>query len=157
MSDQLLQILKYFLVALVWLFFVRVARSAWVEVRRTQLAPLHPSGETATSEAPLHVPSETRRSVSLEVVQPPERRGERFDLAGETTVGRAPGCGVSLAADSFTSQLHARLYLRDGTVWVEDLGSTNGTWLNGERLNTPTRIRKGDRLQVGSTVLELSQ
>ena len=43
---------------------------------------------------------------------------------------------------------------RDGTLWVEDAGSTNGTLVNGKRISQPTKLRKGDRMQVGETVLE---
>ena len=52
------------------------------------------------------------------------------------------------------SQVHARVFDRDGTLWIEDLGSTNGTFVNGERSNERVKLRKGDRVQVGETVLE---
>ncbi|MGH9101762.1 MAG: FHA domain-containing protein [Acidimicrobiales bacterium] len=156
MSEQLLGILKLFLIALMWLFFLRVVRAAWVEVRRARPAgaepPLVPVPPPARPELP-----ERHDLLRLEVVDPPERRGLDFQLGEETTVGRAPGCGVSLPADSFTSHLHARIFLRDGVAYVEDLGSTNGTWLNAQRVETATPLRPGDRLQVGRTVLELSR
>ena len=53
-----------------------------------------------------------------------------FPLGEEVTIGRAPGCSVALADDTFVSQLHARVFVRDGQPFVEDLGSTNGTFLN---------------------------
>ena len=52
------------------------------------------------------------------------------------------------------SQVHARAFDRDGTLWVEDAGSTNGTLVNGKRITEPVKLRKGDRVQVGETVLE---
>lgn len=93
----------------------------------------------------------------LVVTEPPERKGETFQLGEELTVGRAPGCGVSLPTDTFVSQLHARVFRREDSLFVEDLGSTNGTFLNSQRLSAEAPIRKGDRLQVGKTVLELTK
>jgi pSer/pThr/pTyr-binding forkhead associated (FHA) protein len=72
-------------------------------------------------------------------------------------VGRAPGCGVSLPEDTFISQLHARVFRRDGSLFVEDLGSTNGTFLNRKAVSAAVPLRKGDRLQVGKTVLEVAK
>lgn len=78
-----------------------------------------------------------------------------FPLGEEVTIGRAPGCSVALASDTFVSALHARVFLRDGEAFVEDLGSTNGTYLNRDRLSGTSPLRGGDRLQVGHTVLEV--
>jgi pSer/pThr/pTyr-binding forkhead associated (FHA) protein len=77
-----------------------------------------------------------------------------FVLGDEVTVGRAAGCQVTLD-DTYASQLHARVYVRDGQLLVEDLGSTNGTWLNRQKVTGPLVIQRGDRLQVGNTVMEL--
>ncbi len=93
----------------------------------------------------------------LTVTEPPSRQGMRFELdVPELTIGRAAGCHVSVADDTFASSLHARVFGRDGTVFVEDLGSTNGTYVNGARLTGPTVLRPGDQVQVGNTVLEAS-
>ena len=76
-----------------------------------------------------------------------------FALAEELTIGRAAGCHVTLD-DTFASQIHARMFRRDGQIYVEDLGSTNGTYLNRTKVTGPQVMRRGDRLQVGNTVLE---
>jgi pSer/pThr/pTyr-binding forkhead associated (FHA) protein len=89
------------------------------------------------------------------VLQPPELAGATYGLGDELTVGRATGCKVSLPNDSYASNLHARAYQADGLTFVEDLGSTNGTFVNGERISAPTALKVGDRVQVGATVLEL--
>jgi pSer/pThr/pTyr-binding forkhead associated (FHA) protein len=93
----------------------------------------------------------------LRVVEPVGQAGQVFELADELTVGRAAGCGVALEHDTFASKVHARLYRQDGRLWIEDLGSTNGTFLNTHRLDGPCELRRGDRLQVGETVLEVSK
>jgi pSer/pThr/pTyr-binding forkhead associated (FHA) protein len=91
----------------------------------------------------------------LTVTEPPTLRGSKFELTGvEITIGRAAGCQVALPDDTFASTVHARIYGRDGAIYVEDLGSTNGTYLNGMRLGSPAVLRPGDQLQVGNTVLE---
>jgi pSer/pThr/pTyr-binding forkhead associated (FHA) protein len=90
------------------------------------------------------------------VLEPPERRGRSYELADELTVGRAPGCQITLD-DTYASQLHARIFRRDGQLFVEDLGSTNGTYLNRRKVTAPLPLRKGDRLQVGKTVMELTR
>jgi pSer/pThr/pTyr-binding forkhead associated (FHA) protein len=90
----------------------------------------------------------------LDVVQPSTRAGVSYTLTEELSIGRASGCAVALAEDTYASQLHARVYARDGLVFLEDLGSTNGTFLNGQRVQTATAIHRGDRVQVGSTILE---
>ena len=93
----------------------------------------------------------------LLVLDAPEQRGQVFALTEEVTVGRGGGCGVALN-DRMVSQLHARIFRRNGQLFVEDLGSTNGTLLNGQKVSAsqPSAIRKGDRLQVGKTVLEVT-
>jgi len=60
-----------------------------------------------------------------------------------------------LAGDDFVSQVHARVFRRDGDTMIEDLGSKNGTYLNGERVGEPMPLRKGDRIQFGETVAEV--
>jgi len=78
-------------------------------------------------------------------------------LADEVTVGRAGGCAVLLADDTFVSQIHARIFRRDGDLFVEDLGSTNGTYLNQRKVGPAVLLRRGDRVQFGRTTLELRE
>jgi pSer/pThr/pTyr-binding forkhead associated (FHA) protein len=89
------------------------------------------------------------------VLEPPERKGQTIDIGDEVTVGRAGGCGIVLTDDTFVSQLHARMFRQQHDTFVEDLGSTNGTLLNGSPVASATRLRKGDRVQFGQTVVEV--
>lgn len=163
MAAPLLTVLKFFLLALLWLFFLRVLRAVWTEVHhQSARTPPRPVHAPAASPGPAWPPSPRAGSwsdgaLNLSVVEPVEHRGRTFALNEEVTVGRSPGCGVALPDDSFTSSLHARLWRQDGQVWVEDLGSTNGTYLNRRKLTAPARLSRGDRLQVGRTVMEVGR
>jgi FHA domain len=152
-NQNLLRALEVIVVVLIWLFFFRVIRAVWVEVRP-------PRARAVAPEVPVGVAGDGRRpgvsKYRLKVVEPDSLRGNVYDVADEVTVGRAAGCGVRVE-DGYTSNLHARLYRRDGALWVEDLGSTNGTWVNAERLDGATRIGRGDLLQVGGTVFEVAR
>jgi pSer/pThr/pTyr-binding forkhead associated (FHA) protein len=161
--ESLLTILKFVLVALLWLFFLRVLRAVWAEISPSRV-PSPKAAAPVVAEAPTRViPSRPpggaapAKGAVLRVVEPKESRGRTYEVGEEVTVGRASGCGVSLAGDTFVSQLHARLYRRDGRLWVEDLGSTNGTFVNSKKVSSPMSLRRGDRVQVGRTVLELTR
>jgi Mg-chelatase subunit ChlD len=85
------------------------------------------------------------------------RRGEvaRLVLAPDGVIGRNGACALPLVGDDEVSARHARLFVQDRRLLLEDLGSTNGTWLNGVRLLAPTPLREGDVLRVGQTELRL--
>jgi pSer/pThr/pTyr-binding forkhead associated (FHA) protein len=146
--ESLLRILNGVLLVLLGLFFLRVLRAAWVQVNAPPLAP--PAPPSAPPAPPPVAP------VRLRVLEPPEQHGRVYDLADEVTVGRAPGCGVSLP-DVTVSQLHARVFRRDGAFYLEDLGSTNGTWLNRGRVGAAVPLKRGDRVRIGSTLLEVTR
>lgn len=160
MSEQLLFILKLCLLALLYLFFFRVLRAVWAEVR----AP-SPAGVSARAAVAIPGPATPAagqeakrgrrpRTLELAVLEPAAQRGATFPLGDEVTIGRAAGCQVTLD-DTYVSQLHARVFRRDGSYLIEDLGSTNGTYLNRQKVSGPMVVQKGDRIQVGNTVLEL--
>jgi hypothetical protein len=87
------------------------------------------------------------------------RRGEvaRLTLAPDGIIGRNSACALALAGDDEVSARHARLFVQDRRLLLEDLGSTNGTWLNGVRLLAPTPLREGDLVRVGQTELRLGK
>ena len=74
----------------------------------------------------------------------------------EILIGRASTCHVVLLDDTYVSQVHARVFMHDGQPFVEDLGSTNGTYLNRGRVEATTPLRRGDHVQIGRTLLEVS-
>ena len=152
MPDQLLNLLKVFLLLLLYLFFVRVLRAVWAEVNpvKAVAAPVKKHGKQTRRVAPRRGDGKPLLRIAL----PPELKGRTFPLGEEVTIGRAAGCQVTLD-DTYASQLHARVFQREGTTYVEDLGSTNGTYLNRRKVTGPMVFQRGDKLQIGNTVLEL--
>jgi len=151
--DQLLNLLKIFLLLLLYLFFLRVLRAVWAEVNPPKAveAP-KPKRERARRSGPgrKHGPP------VLRLVAPAELKGRTYEIGDETTIGRAAGCQVTID-DSYASQLHARVFQRDGQIYVEDIGSTNGTYLNRKKVTGPMVVQRGDQLQIGNTILELQR
>jgi hypothetical protein len=154
--ESLLTILKFCFLALLYLFLLRVVRAVWAEVAGPRAARPVPGAAAAAPARARRDRGSTKGVVRLKVVEPAEQSGRAYDLADELTVGRAAGCQITLD-DTYASQLHARIFRKDGQLFVEDLGSTNGTYLNRKKVTAPVPLRKGDRLQVGKTVMELSR
>lgn len=165
MSEAQLSVLNYAFLALLYLFFARVLWAVWSEVRGPRIGNPQPANArvavdstapAARPPAPVKPSRSARKGVPtrLVVLQPKVRKGAAYPLAEEIVLGRADSCAIGLPDDTFASQLHARVYRREGKIWVEDLGSTNGTHVNGARLNAPVQLAIGDRLQVGNTIFE---
>ena len=130
----------------------------WSELREPKAAPPGVA-PAATVVSPVDTGRRSRRNQAerVRVIEPPERKGQEFELGDELTVGRAAGCSVSIPDDTFVSQLHARVFRRDGDLWLEDLGSTNGTFLNDKKVSAPVVMHRGDLLKIGKTVLEVTR
>jgi pSer/pThr/pTyr-binding forkhead associated (FHA) protein len=166
-SDQLFIVLRVCLLALVYLVFLRVLRAVWVELRAEAAVPVVPAttptparptpvSRSGSSAAPAAAPTMVSTGgARLVVIAPGSLAGHSFTLEGETTIGRGAGCGVSID-DAHVSKLHARLTPQDGEWVLEDLGSTNGTVLDGEPVARPVAIRPGGRIGIGEILLELA-
>jgi hypothetical protein len=158
LPEPLLTILKLCALALLYLFFLRVLRAVWAEVSPARVlaplsAPVGPRPPRPKGRRPM-----PRRGKgggnALIVVEPEDAAGTRHPLGDEVTVGRAAGCTITLE-DNYASQLHARIFRTDDAVFVEDLGSTNGTYVNGQKLTGTALVKRGDLVRIGSTVLEV--
>ena len=147
MPESVLTILKFCFLALLYLFLWRVVQVVVREMR----APVPGDGPAPEPKGG----RKERRGARLRIIEPAEQEGEVYPLGEELTVGRGGGCGIVLPDDHFVSTVHARLFRRGDDVFVEDLGSRNGTFVNGETVAAPTRLRRGDRVQFGQTVGEL--
>jgi pSer/pThr/pTyr-binding forkhead associated (FHA) protein len=82
--------------------------------------------------------------------------GAEHPVEGEATIGREPGEANLIIEDDGVSRVHARVSAEDSVPTVEDLGSSNGTYVNGERIDTVIELADGDAIQVGGTVLEVT-
>jgi len=144
-----LSALKYGLLALLFLFVWRAMR--WV-VRGLNVDQGAPTSSRGASVAK---GGATVPLVATLAVFPPDGgkpRTIRVDAA--VTIGRAPECELRID-DTYASQQHARVFGKAGSWYVEDLGSTNGTYVNEQRLAAPAMLTAGDRIRVGTTVVEL--
>lgn len=154
MSEAVLTVLKFCFLALLYLFLYRVVRLTLRELRAPAL-----SAQVAAPAAPPRRDRrpEPRGALRLRVIEPAARRGETHTIDREVTVGRGGGCALVLGDDTYVSQLHARLFQQNGEGYVEDLGSTNGTYVNGKQISGVTRLKRGDQVQFGQTVAEVGK
>jgi len=144
--ESVLTVLKFCFLALLYLFLWRVVRVVVGEFRAPEAAA--EGGEPRRERR-------SRRGVRLQILEPPAQQGELYSLGDELTVGRGGGCGIVIVDDHYVSTVHARLFRRGDEVFVEDLGSRNGTYLNGSPVSGVTRLRRGDRVQFGQTLAEV--
>ena len=154
--EPILIALQAAFIILLYLFIWRVIRSASRDLRTAPpqesfvMAPAQAA--RARGEAPSPpVRLVVTRSKALEA-------GQAFEAGPvPATIGRSDDNRIPLAGDDFASGHHARVEsARDG-VWVIDLGSTNGTFVNGERIDGRHRLREGDVVQIGDTELRLER
>jgi hypothetical protein len=149
--DEALLLLKIAFLVVLYLFIWRIVRTASRDLRLPQesfiLAP-----SSGPSVQPARRGPQTGRLV---VVKSPHlMEGEDFELdSAQLTIGRGRQNDISIAADEYASARHARFEPRQDGVWVQDLGSTNGTYLNGTKLDRPRRLTRGDIVRVGETDL----
>jgi len=149
--ETTLLVLKVAFLVLLYLFIWRIVRSAARDVRLPQesmiLAP-----QQAAGLVPQPVGRELGRLVVL--ASPTLDGGDSFWLDSHPlTVGRARNNDVSLPEDEYASGRHARFEPRRDGIWIEDIGSTNGTFVNGIRLTRERRLTPGDVVRIGETDL----
>jgi hypothetical protein len=148
--EEALLVLKLAFLVLLYLFIWRIVRSAARDVRMPQESfVLAPGSVPGLGEVP------QIQSGRLVVIKSPalEEDDELLLDSAALLVGRGSGNDVNLARDEYASSNHARVEPRRDGVWVEDVGSTNGTYLNGTRLTNAKRLTPGDILRVGETEL----
>jgi hypothetical protein len=155
---EVLLVLKIAFLVLLYLFVVRVIRSAG----REREAPSQDSmilTPAAATAAGLGRGKKARRSVRLVVKRSPSLEdGAEFPLnSAPVTVGRGGQNDLVLTGDEFASARHARIEVRGDGAWVQDLESTNGTFVNGARVAGARRLEAGDVLRVGETDLVVEE
>jgi pSer/pThr/pTyr-binding forkhead associated (FHA) protein len=150
-----LDVLKFAFLALLYFFVYRAIRSASSDLSSGKRA------RAAKADGPGTPQREARRSRAhgkaprkVLVVDHQGAKSGTIRLQEPLQVGRADACQIKLG-DTYISQFHARLFPRDGNWYVEDLGSTNGTYLNQRKLTGPSEVHAGDVVRLGKTTLEL--
>jgi FHA domain len=151
-TDETLLVLKLVFLFLLYGFIVLVMRTATKDLGG---APQESIVLGPAEAAKLREEHGFRTRRFLVLAGPGLRHGQTIDLAGSTVVGRDPASDIHLDGDEFASSRHARIDPAPDGVWVEDLGSTNGTFVNGERMTGRVRLEPGDVLRVGETELRL--
>lgn len=135
MPDVILALLRLIFLGLVYLFVWQVARGI-----ATHLG--------------VHAERRKRKGTKVVVVRSDTQSGLDFTVTDATVLGRSDEADVVLD-DPYASEFHLRLVASEDGLTLHDLGSTNGTYLNGRRVTAPAELRRGDAVQVGKTVMEI--
>lgn len=152
MPVLVLDILKYAFVAILYIFVARVVKAVYVEMAPPKAAA--PKASRSSSSAAKPQKRSNKAASNLAVIEGDQHKGKTFKVDDEILIGRSDACHVTLE-DSYVSTQHARVFTREGKCMLEDLGSTNGTYLNRRRITAPTELQRGDRIKIGRTVMEM--
>jgi hypothetical protein len=154
-QDPVAVALKFGFLAVLFLFLLWVARSSLRDLSENEDASV-----AMAANEPVAVPRRERdhgpdllgrMDPRLEVVAAMGLDpGTQFDLSEGATMGRADGAEIPID-DPFASSVHARIFPRGQFMYIEDMGSTNGTYLNGRRLRAAERLKVGDTVRIGET------
>ncbi len=141
---EALVILKILFLVLLYVFIWRIVRTASSDLRLPQESVILSPQQAGLLGVP--------RSIQTGRLILPSGEEHLVDSRA-LTIGRSSANDLPLESDEFASVRHARIEPRRDGVWVEDIGSTNGTYVNGARLSAPRRLAPGDVIRVGSTDL----
>jgi len=151
---ELLTLLKFALLGLLYLFVGRTVRVFSTEIAPSRRRPSKPAPRPAVA-APSEPSRRSRRIPKELVVQPPNGDPRTVSLSGHGVVlGRGQSADVYID-DVYASDEHAEILPDDGSWSVRDLGSTNGTFLNGAKVTRPTPLAVGDQVRLGKTRIEV--
>jgi pSer/pThr/pTyr-binding forkhead associated (FHA) protein len=151
--DTVELVLKLAFLVLLYLFIWRIVRSASRDVSLPQESFIMAASDAAAAGLGRGTPELTTGALVV-VKSPVYEEGERFELdTAPLTVGRGAPNDVQLDGDEFASAKHARIEPRRDGVWVEDIGSTNGTYVNGAHIDRPRKLAPNDVVRVGETDL----
>jgi FHA domain len=143
-TDPIEVLLKFGFIAILYLSLLWIARSALKDLRR----PVR--GEERRGRRGRGAPPPAGRPLLVSVTGGGLSRGATFEVDGSLSIGRSPATDIQID-DPFASGRHARIYERDGAYFVEDVGSTNGTYLNGRKLDGLRPLAPDDSIRIGDT------
>ena len=154
MSELAFTLARIGFLVLLWVFVLLTIRALRRDVADTATPDAQRRPARPSAPAPARAQSHRRGASRLIITEGP--------LAGSTvplsptsiSIGRSPSCTLVLE-DSYASSRHARIFPKDGTWWLEDLGSTNGTTLAGHPVHGTVELPMGVPVRIGQTTLEL--
>lgn len=135
MPDVILALLRIIFLGLVYLFVWQVARAIG-------------------SHLGISVRRQRKEGSRVLFVRSESQQGQEFEVGDVVVLGRSDETDVVLD-DPYASEFHLRLVSQENGMMLHDLGSTNGTYVNGRRVSAPTELKRGDTIQVGKTVMEV--
>jgi len=138
-TDLAINLIKVASVAIIYLFLLLAGR--------TMNRHLSAAAETSTRRSAAAVPTLILRT--------PRTEARTVEVRRPVVVGRSPEADVTLEGDEFASGRHARFHVSEGRLYVEDLGSTNGTQVNGHLVPGRADLSPGDTVQIGETLVEI--
>jgi hypothetical protein len=151
-TDETLLILKIAFLVLLYGFILLVVRSA---TKGMDNAPQESIVLGAAEAAALRAEHRLPATRLLVVTSPELQPGATIEVSAPTVVGRDAKSGIRLGRDEFASALHARIEPRAEGAFVDDLGSTNGTFVNGSKLEKGRIAKVGDVIKIGATELQV--
>jgi hypothetical protein len=151
-TDETLLIGKIAFLVLLYLFILYVVRSATKGMSQAPQESIVLGAAEANALRAQHGLPSTRLLV---LASPELGKGKTIEVAAPTVVGRDATSGIRLEQDEFVSARHARIEPRPEGVMVDDLGSTNGTFLNGAKLKRAKLAKAGDVIKIGATELQV--
>lgn len=153
-SDDTLLILKLAFLVLLYGFIVLIVRTATKDLGGAPQESIVLGAAEAEELRARYAPPSAR---FLVLDGPGLTPGSTIEVVASAVVGRGPESTVSVDGDEFTSAQHARIDADAKGVWIEDLGSTNGTFVNGARVSSKRLLQPGDVVRVGETEFQLAQ
>ena len=152
--ESVLLALKIAFLVLLYLFIWRIVRTASKDMRLPQESFILRPGALAGGAIGQQIHPGRLVVIASEVLD----RGDEYPLdSADLTIGRGGQNDISIEGDDFASARHVRIEPRRDGVWVHDLGSTNGTHVNGLRIDRPRKLVTGDIVRVGETELRFEQ
>ena len=150
MPAIVLDVLKYFFILLIFLFLARAVRAMFLEIAGPKAMRPAVKRQQTTGKAKPGRPPERL------TVTGADGKAKTFDIGDELMIGRDAKCQVVLE-DTYSSQIHARIFIKDDVAFIEDMGSTNGTYLNRKKVTSATVVTRGDKARIGKTEMEFKR
>jgi pSer/pThr/pTyr-binding forkhead associated (FHA) protein len=155
MSELTLFLIRFAYLAILWIFVLSAISVIRTDMFGARLTPGTQRAPERRAQKPTKAPPKRRGSPTHVAVVEGANAGERADLEqAPLLIGRGPDAAIRLD-DDYVSTRHARIASSGDQWFVEDLGSTNGTYVGTARITQPTTLSLGTQVRIGKTILEL--